>query len=955
MPQLQIKGKDMARPGAEPDLALRRLQRLEAISETQTWLADFDFDLDGFMAAVVQRVPSMTNAEGVVVELVDGDDMVYRATSAHLSRHLNLRLTRADSFSGLCVEQLRTLLCRDSRSDPRVNREACEKVGARSMVCAPLLTHGRAVGVLKALSARPDHFTPEDVEGLALLARSLAAALSKQIAYEALQRETEARRRLEISLRASEARAKRIIDEAHHAIVTMDQTGLVIAWNRAATSIFGWSEAEALGAQLSELIIPERLRADHHAGLPRLVASGDPELLNRTIEVPARRKDGAEIPIELALSVCEDADGPRFTALMQDITERKAQTELFENGFRYAPIAKALVSLDGRFIKVNAAFTALVGYDETEMLGLDFQTITHPGDLDRDLVLLGKLTTGEIELYQMDKRFIRKDGRMVWVSLSVSMVRERSGEPKHYIAQVLDLTKRMEAEARYQLMAENTTDMIVTSDMRGRPTFVSAACTAMTGWTVEGAIGRNTADFAHPDDVAGLQKVFARTAAGESGLRVRWRGLHADGRWIWLESSPSLLTGEEDEPLFVDVVRDISAQVAQEQALAEAIQAAEAASAAKTEFLANMSHEIRTPLTAIIGFNKLLLDSGGLSGLDRGLAERVGGAGRALLSIVNDILDYSKIEAGQHRLTPRAVAPAQVAAEAVALFEALAAEKGLDLQLVQGEGLPGLVLLDPERLSQILVNLIGNAVKFTDHGGVTVSIAHTGEDLEISVRDTGPGMTEEDRGRLFQRFTQLDGSSTRRHGGTGLGLAICRGLSEAMGGAIEVSSTLGEGSCFSFSVKAPVPDASVLRIVDTTPTIAALLGVRVLVVDDNQSNRDLARATLEVTGAEVGEAADGLAALEIAAWTPFDVILLDVRMPGLDGPATLKRLREGEGPNQDVPVICFTADADVSAYLAAGFDGVARKPIETRELLQAVSNAAFGSPLVMEAPHEPVC
>jgi CheY-like chemotaxis protein len=134
-----------------------------------------------------------------------------------------------------------------------------------------------------------------------------------------------------------------------------------------------------------------------------------------------------------------------------------------------------------------------------------------------------------------------------------------------------------------------------------------------------------------------------------------------------------------------------------------------------------------------------------------------------------------------------------------------------------------------------------------------------------------------------------------------------------------------------------------------------LLGVRVLVVDDNQSNRDLARATLEVTGAEVSEAADGLAALDAAAWTPFDVILLDIRMPGLDGPATLKRLREEDGPNQDVPVICFTADADVSAYLAAGFDGVARKPIETRELLQAISHAAFGSPPLMEAPLEQVC
>lgn len=758
---------------------------------------------------------------------------------------------------------------------------------------------------------------------------------------------TEVRQAL-ISREASEARLRKLVANAHEAIVSINAAGVVTGWNAHATTLFGWESREALGRALTELIVPPAYREAHAAGMARFTATGEGKLIDQRIEVTAMRRSGEEFPIELSLSAVRGPDGWEMTALMHDISERRAKTELFENAFAHAVVGKALVSLEGGFLKVNPAFCRLVGYSEEEMLGLDFQTITHPEDLEADLSLLKELLGGERDNYRMEKRYRRADGTIVWVHLAVSLVHELDGRPKYFVAQVQDLTARREAEQRYRVLAENASDIVGLHDVDGTCLYMSPSSEKVLGYTPEEMVGRSAFDFVLEEDHAGLQSAQADLASSPPGTPVRhsMRMRRKDGSIIWVEVVGHLVENE-GQVMVVAATRDISERVEAQLALEQQSRdldaariAAEAAAAAKTEFLANMSHEIRTPLTAVIGFNGLLAHRNDLSPEARHFVERVNKAGKALLELVNDILDFSKIEAGHFEIAPEVVSPAEQIRDALALFQAQCDAKGLDLTAHGLDELPASVSLDPARVRQILLNLVGNAVKFTDAGSVSVSASWNDGRLHCRVVDTGPGMSQEAQARLFQRFSQGDSTSTRKHGGTGLGLAICKGLSEAMGGKVTVHSVAGAGSTFSFEIEAPLATSAVDAALAWAPD-TRLDGLRVLVVDDNPNNRELARTFLEAVGADVSEAESGEACLALTSTLPLDVILLDVHMPGLDGPETLARIRDEEGPNSDIPVLGFTALADLSRLEQSRFDGVVRKPVDPRDLIANISRAGL--------------
>jgi signal transduction histidine kinase/ActR/RegA family two-component response regulator len=400
--------------------------------------------------------------------------------------------------------------------------------------------------------------------------------------------------------------------------------------------------------------------------------------------------------------------------------------------------------------------------------------------------------------------------------------------------------------------------------------------------------------------------------------------------------------GERDETGAIRAVVGVIRDVTEEETARQAI---EDAAAAKSLFLANMTHEIRTPLTSILGFANLLSGQPELNETARTRVSRVVSAGEALLSVVNDVLDFSKLEAGQFEILPQAIPPAEVLRETLLMFSPQADAKGLTLGFA-ADGLPDWVLVDPDRLRQILINLMGNAIKFTDEGSVRLTAGYSARmgQLRVRVEDTGAGMTKAQQKKLFQRFSQVDASSTRRHGGTGLGLAISKGLVEAMGGAIGVASKAGVGSAFHFRIDAPVTQAPAGEA-DDIAVGSGLEGLQVLVVDDNPMNRELARAVLAPFGVEMSEAQDGLSAVAAAAARAFDVILMDIRMPELDGPGALARIRAGRGPNRDAPILAFTADAQVAALgQPRGFDGLVRKPIVPLALAQAICDAAQRDP-----------
>lgn len=562
--------------------------------------------------------------------------------------------------------------------------------------------------------------------------------------------------------------------------------------------------------------------------------------------------------------------------------------------------------------------------------------------------------------YDCQLRLVRADGSERLTQSTGRCLLDDDGVPIALFGVFQDITDKhiadqrlRESEERFRLLASNATDIVTECDLSGRFRYVSPAVTAVTGYTQDEVVGKLALDFAHPDDRDRVEKEIALALRSPGVTQIEHRHIRKDGTVIWIQSRPRLaidpLTGKPGA--VTDVMRDITAQKAMQADLIAARAAADEASRIKSDFLANMSHEIRTPLTAILGFSTLLTGRDDIPEDARVHIGRIARAGQSLLSIVNDVLDFSKLEAGQYELRAETCDPVEVCHEAFLMFAPLAQEKGIALDFEQGSDLPGHVELDPHRLRQILLNLVGNAIKFTDTGsvGMTVGYDVTGAALVVSIRDSGVGMDEEQCSRLFQRFSQVDASSTRKHGGTGLGLAICKGLSEAMGGSISVTSDPGAGSTFSFSVSAPAVEAPAAISVTAEPDYGLELdGLRLLVVDDNPANREIVSTLVGKLGVEVFEAEDGPQGISMARQLPFDIIVMDLRMPGMSGVQAARAIKSESGPNQSVPILGFSADSHVRTEDMSDFDGLVSKPIVFTELIGAMAAS------LCERPHSDV-
>jgi PAS domain S-box-containing protein len=504
------------------------------------------------------------------------------------------------------------------------------------------------------------------------------------------------------------------------------------------------------------------------------------------------------------------------------------------------------------------------------------------------------------------------------------------------------------SEARYRLLAENALDIIAHSDLDGRMTYMSPATSAILGYAPEDLLGWAYMKVLHPEDTPRIADLVRaqREASGRGevmAITVEYRAFRKDGVMIWLESRPTLACSPETgQPVAVtDIIRDITARKTLEMALRAARAEAETAAAVKGEFLANMSHELRTPLTAVIGFANLLAEEADLGARSKRYVDRIATGGQTLLTTINDILDFSRLEQGRIVLQPRPVAIADLVADVLEILTPPAQEKQLTLRSVGDDAMPGRLILDPERVRQVLLNLVGNAVKFTEVGEVVLETAYdvqTGR-LRMSVIDTGAGVGEADQALIFTRFAQIDAALNRKHGGAGLGLAISRGLVELMGGEIGVASNGQQGARFWFEIPAPVAST---RAAQDDEGVADFPmpppGRRVLVVDDNAGNRELVRSVLEAVGVVVAEAVDGEDGVAAARAAPYDAILMDLRMPRLDGVAAALRIRAESGPSAKAPIIAFSADVRAGP-LDPVFDGATPKPLTVMSLLSTLAEA----------------
>ncbi|MEG3088187.1 PAS domain-containing sensor histidine kinase [Sphingomonas sp. PB4P5] len=594
----------------------------------------------------------------------------------------------------------------------------------------------------------------------------------------------------------------------------------------------------------------------------------------------------------------------------------------------------------------------------------------HPDDSVQAAQVMAEAVASGAHDYESSYRLLLPSGTIRHI-LARGTIRREGGVAVSVFGVLLDVSELRRAEEnaresdlRYRLMAENSSDLIVTSDLGGRATFVSPSSVAVTGYTSEDRLGHRPVNIAHPDDIAALLATFNRLKDGATGERVRWRMRHkTQERWIWAESSPALLRDPVTQAVtgYLDVVRDVTAQKEQEDALAAAKLAAEEAMHSKEHFLANMSHELRTPLNSIIGFSRLLNDSGGLAPEVRRRVGLVHSAGLALHAVIDNVLDFSKLEADKLVLDCSAFNVEAFFTNTVSLLEPQAATRDVRLQLDVDPHLPARLCADSGRLRQVMLNLLSNAVKFTENGSVTTKIMlverqECAARLRVEVIDTGSGIAEDKLPMLFNRFVQASASVSRYYGGTGLGLAISRQLVSLMGGEIGVTSELGTGSTFWFELTLPIADALDPSESDATaPRALSLTGKRILIVDDVDLNRELMLAVLSKYGCEVAVAEDGVEALKAIDQQSFDLVLMDCQMPVMDGFVATQAIRQQTGPAATMPIVALTASAQpehLARCHAAGMNEHLTKPLNPHAL-EDVLRRYLGDRAKDEPPPEP--
>jgi PAS domain S-box-containing protein len=523
----------------------------------------------------------------------------------------------------------------------------------------------------------------------------------------------------------------------------------------------------------------------------------------------------------------------------------------------------------------------------------------------------------------------------------------------------LDLQKSVEAANQSRAFLDAILEYVpailnVRDAEAGRIVLVNRAMQIASGKSRAELVGKTLTELMQPDQAAAaLASDRAALITGEP-MKLALSSLVTAQGQRFLRTTKIPILGL-DRPYVLAVSEDITEDqvIAQTkataaEALAQALARAEAANEAKSAFLAIMSHEIRTPLNGVLGMVQAIA-ADELAPLQRARLQVVRQSGETLLAILNDVLDLSKIEAGRLELESITVSLSAVAAGCEAAFTNVAMGKGLSFQFAIDDDAQGVYQGDPTRVRQILYNLLSNAMKFTAAGEVSVRLSRLGDTLIIVVKDTGMGMTPEQKERLFQKFAQADASTTRKFGGTGLGLAIARELAQAMGGDIEAQSTLGEGATFTVRLGLPwvgpdveAPHAPAIEGVE--PDQATFEALRILVAEDNDINQLVIRTLLQQVGVDPFIVANGSLALEAWATAAWDVILMDVQMPEMDGPTATRLIREQERQTgrARTPIIALTANAmthQIADYVAAGMDDHVAKPIEASRLFSALEHA----------------